>query len=142
MCVPTANAVPVLSDADPLLTAAGVPIAVDVLLIVSNSCTIPAGVPPVTLTVTAKAVPEDDFTVVTVSVVIVDTSAGGVGVELPPPQPSVKLSAHSKPSPSAARYRFLPGRMSSTSAANPVPPLNVHQPLALPFGGALAAHRF
>ena len=36
---------------------------------------------------------------------------------------------HKRPSPSAARYRFRPGRKRRNSAANPVAALSVHHPL-------------
>src|SRR6266849_3516095 len=123
-CVPTGNPLLVI-DAEPPETVAAVPSAVDP----SKSCTCPVGVPPATETVNAKVLPGPDATFVGAVTVRCVTVVTGPPPPPPPPQPSAKLSKHIRPSPSAARYFFLPGRNSSSIAASPVPALSVHQPL-------------
>src|SRR5882724_5878901 len=101
-------------DAEPPETVTPVPSAVDP----SKSCTCPVGVPPVTETVNAKVLAGPDATfagAVTVRCVTVGT--GPPPPLEPPPQPSAKLSTHTRPGPSAVRYRFRPGRNSSSIAA-------------------------
>src|SRR5580693_3209183 len=124
MCVPTANAGAV-GVAVPLATAAAVPI----MVAPSNSSTCPVGVPPVTDTLNENVFGEATFALGTVNFVTVDVGGGGA---LPPlPHPSVKLSRHTRPKPSAARYRLRPpGRKSRNSAAKPEPALSVHHPLS------------
>jgi len=133
LCVPT-TPVPVLLviwPVVPFVKGAGCPTAVPS----NRNCTLPVAVFGVTVALTVIFPFCITLVEFTVSCVVVAT---GAWVLLP--QPSVKPRMQTSPSPSAARYRFLPGRKSSTSAASPVPPLNVHQPLPLA-GAALPADR-
>jgi hypothetical protein len=117
-----------------LVTEAGVLNAVEP----SKSCTCPfAPTEAVTEIANAMLVPLGTFVLVTDTFVVVAT-----GVVPPLPvllQPSAKLSTHTRPSPSAARYRFRPGKKSDSIAVSPAPALITHQPIPLLDGAKPAA---
>jgi len=133
--VPTVKAGAV-GTAVPAATLAAVPI----MVVPSNSWTIPVGVPPVTAALNVKAVPLATFPLFAVNFVTVASFGGGM---VPPPEPlhpAVRARMHTKPSPSAAR-NFLrpPGRNNRNIAAKPVPALSVHHPLPPVVGGTALA---
>jgi hypothetical protein len=81
-----------------------------------------------------------NFVVDTVICVVVGVVPPPPPPLLPPPQPRVKLNTHISPIPSAARYRFRPGKNSRKMAARPVPALSVHNPVrTLAARGSVAA---
>src|ERR1700720_2329917 len=137
-CVPTERVVGPVSVALPPDTVADAP-AVEIATPPSKSCAIPPGVPPVTVTLNVKAVPELSLSLGLVTVIWVVVATGGL---VPPPltplHPRVMPRRHTRPSPSAARY-FLrpPGRNIRKMAAKPVPALRAHQPLPPIEGGAV-----
>jgi hypothetical protein len=135
--VPTAKLAFIIVAA-PLVTDTGVPIAVEP----SISCTCPfAPTEAFTAMVNVMFVPLATFVLATDTWVVVVTGPPPPP-PLPPLHPSVKVSMQTSPSPSAARYFFLPGRKSKNIDANPVPALSVHQPAIAPrFVGVLAAHK-
>lgn len=121
-CVPTAK-LGMLIVAEPPEIAVAVPNRT----VPSKSCTEPVGAFPVDVTFAVKdTVPCGTFVLATVIFVVV--GAAPVVVD-PPPQPSVKVSTQINPRARAVRYRFVPGRRRSRTAAKPVIALNPHRPL-------------
>src|SRR5690349_13227046 len=126
-CVPT-DKLEVVKLALPPETAADAP-AVEIGVAPSNNCAMPAGVPPVTVTLNVKAVPEGSLSAFTVIAVVVAVVPPPPPPPYPPLQPSVKVRMQTRPKPSAACKRLRPpGRKMRKSAARPVPALSASQP--------------